>query len=894
MTGPENSSSTENLEFQSLQLDVKTLQRNRETDRQDFEDFRDHVATNFQTLQKTLGELQGPLNSFIARFPKPRETPPNPQDVAQGSGQQQTPQGPNHAPATVLQTPPTVGSATLVDKNTGKELNLDGSNRVPYRHPHFAASKHPIPENRVHTAVNQVQNGQQVVQLDMEQAEQIPQQEARGEVGQRDQGQDNRRQLAIVKPAKYNIPKFDGSSTDSWIQTIELYFEAARTPLEQKTEIAVTYLKGPTIEWWRGTGIVPNTLPWYRFCRLLGDRFAETSACDNVRSFHALTQTCSVNDYILKFEQAMNLMRRDNPALPQDYYKASFISGLNDNIQHHVQCHEPADLQKAIWLAKRMEQAQPQKRTTVPTSVFRQVRRRVQFDPGKPGPTNIATVIQQARLKGTCYKCKEPWFPGHKKVCKLANQAQIQALQAACPEDAELVYYTEDLDEVDVPPPVESDDTPLQISMHALMGIKSTKKLSFTVTIMIGDTPATALIDSGSTATFITPKIAHLARCALTPTRKRKVVVANGDTLWSEFIALECPFSLQGTQFSTDLRVLQLQGYDVILGADWMASFNPVELDFDEMQVKITLKTGEKKIFKDESLPSVAVQELETVEELSKEPVCGAVLILNRIADTLVPPPVQQLLNKYTPVFSTPSDLPPKRTVDHAIPFTPEAKIINQRPYRLPHHQKDAMETIIKDMIKNKVIRDNSSPYSSPALLVKKKDMTWRLVNDFRKINQQTVKNKYPIPVIEDLLDELKGATVFTKLDLRSGYHQIRMQEEDIGKTAFSTHCGHYEYLVMPFGLTNSPATFQQLMNTILAPYLRKFVLVFFDDILIYSRNMKEHLVHLQLVLEVLQSHQLYAKMSKCTFAQPQVEYLGHIIRGDGVATDPTKIEAIS
>lgn len=203
------------------------------------------------------------------------------------------------------------------------------------------------------------------------------------------------------------------------------------------------------------------------------------------------------------------------------------------------------------------------------------------------------------------------------------------------------------------------------------------------------------------------------------------------------------------------------------------------------------------------------------------------------------------------------------------------------------------MEQIVKEMIKSKVIRDSTSPYSSPAILVKKKDMTWRLVNDFRKINQQTIKNKYPILVIEDLLDELKGATVFTKLDLRSGHHQIRMQEEDIGKTAFNTHSGHCEYLVMPFGLTNAPATFQQLMNTILTLYMRKIVLVFFDDILVYNRNTKEHLKHLQQVLEVLQSHQLYAKLSKCTFAQPQVEYLGHVIRGNGVTTDPTKIEAI-
>jgi len=178
-------------------------------------------------------------------------------------------------------------------------------------------------------------------------------------------------------------------------------------------------------------------------------------------------------------------------------------------------------------------------------------------------------------------------------------------------------------------------------------------------------------------------------------------------------------------------------------------------------------------------------------------------------------------------------------------------------------------------------------------ILVKKKDGTWRMCVDYRQLNSNTIKNKYPIPIIEDLLDELFGAQIFSKMDLTAGYHQIRMKEEDIQKTTFTTHMGHFEYIVMHFSLTNAPATFQSLMNTVLAEFLRKFALVFFDDILIYSASMEDHISHLQSMLSVLKANQLYAKLNKCTFGQSQIEYLGHLISKEGVAIDPAKISII-
>ena len=200
----------------------------------------------------------------------------------------------------------------------------------------------------------------------------------------------------------------------------------------------------------------------------------------------------------------------------------------------------------------------------------------------------------------------------------------------------------------------------------------------------------------------------------------------------------------------------------------------------------------------------------------------------------------------------------------------------------------------MKEIIEKGHISLNVSLWGAPILFVKKKDGTLRFFIDYRQLNKEMIKNMYPLPQIDVLFDQLKGAKVFSKIDLRSGYFQMKIWEQDIPKTAFTTRYGLYEYTVMPFGLTNAPAYFMAMMNKVFMEYLDKFVVVFIDDILIYSKDEAEHERHLRLIMEKLREHKLYAKFSKCEFWLDSVGFLGHVVSAEGVAVDPSKVAAVT
>ncbi|GJP73154.1 hypothetical protein CLOP_g3892 [Closterium sp. NIES-67] len=260
-----------------------------------------------------------------------------------------------------------------------------------------------------------------------------------------------------------------------------------------------------------------------------------------------------------------------------------------------------------------------------------------------------------------------------------------------------------------------------------------------------------------------------------------------------------------------------------------------------------------------------------------------------------VPPNLADLIRKYPEIFldDLPTGLPPSRPEDHRIELEPGAKPTVQRQFRLSQPELEELQQQLDYLLTKGFFRPRTSPYAALILFTPKKDGGFRMCIDYRALNRITIKSRYPIPRADDLLDQLRGAKFFSKIDLRGGYHQIRIAAEDCHKTAFRTRYGSYEYLVMPFGLTNAPSTFHMTINGVFKELLDKFVIIYLDGILIYNRSREQHLQDLDAVFILLHKNRLITKGSKCDFLKQELEFLGHIVSTEGVKIDPKKIKTI-
>jgi hypothetical protein len=392
-------------------------------------------------------------------------------------------------------------------------------------------------------------------------------------------------------------------------------------------------------------------------------------------------------------------------------------------------------------------------------------------------------------------------------------------------------------------------------------------------TFLVANHPAVILFYSGASHTFISKKFVEKYCIPCIESREGFIIHLPGGQIFNKEVTFHVQVTLVERDFPTNMIVLKGQDIVVILGMNWLAQHKAI-LNTDLRTIRLSY--GHEEV-------------------LLSIPVAIPAKPFGRVYEAIIPE-IQDIsvVCEFLDVF--PEDLPglhPERDVEFVIELKLGMSPISRRSYRMPPNELAELKTQLQDLLEKGFIRPSSSPWGCPAIFVKKKDQTLLMCVDYRPLNEVTIKNKYPLPRIDILFDQLTRARVFSKIDLRSGYHQIRIRPEDIPKTAFTTRYGLFEYLVMSFGLTNAPAHFTYLMNSVFMPDLDKFVVVFIDDILIYSKNEEEHAQHLRIVLTRLREHQLYAKFSKCTFWLEEIQFLGHVLSAKGIAVDPSKVKDI-
>jgi hypothetical protein len=336
------------------------------------------------------------------------------------------------------------------------------------------------------------------------------------------------------------------------------------------------------------------------------------------------------------------------------------------------------------------------------------------------------------------------------------------------------------------------------------------------------------LIDGGASHSFI--DIAMVERRHL-PTVEFEgflVEVARGRTISCDKYIPQMNLTLGQYTLTQDFYVVNIPDTNIILGVQWLSTLRPITTNYKTMEMSFNTNEGKRVTLKGmtgDSPRIVTAKKMHAIFRQEEIAYTTEYFILDTKGETHkpYPPDIQKILHKHKRIFEPiPLGQPPDRGFEHIIELEEGVKPVITTPYRHPKKHKDEIESVIKELLAMGHIRPSSSPFASSVVLVKKKDGTMRMCIDYRALNKRTIKNMYPIPWIDELLDELHGAVYFTKIDLRSGYHQIKMKEQDVHKTAFRCHFGHYEFLVMPFGLTNAPATFQSCMNHVFNKQLVK------------------------------------------------------------------------
>ncbi|GJR61567.1 putative reverse transcriptase domain-containing protein [Tanacetum coccineum] len=728
-----------------------------------------------------------------------------------------------------------------------------------------------------------------------------------------------------------------------WIEKMESVFNISGCAVENQVKFATCTLLGAALTWWNGQirtlGPEAYAMTWEVLKKKMTDKYCPQGEIKKleIELWNLKVKGNDVPAYTERFQELTLICTKfvANETEKVDKY----ISGLPDNIYGNVKSARPKTLDETIELANDLmdqklrtyaerqsdnkrkaddssrnnhgHQQQPFKRQNVAKVYNMGTGERKPYGGSLP-KCNKCHLHHNGPCTQRCHKCNKI---GHfARDCRSTGNTNVANTQKGngatpkgngCFECGAPGHFKRDC------PKLKNKNGGNGNAQGWVYAVGNAEKRGnapgnpdanvVTGTFLLNNHYASILFDTGADRSFISTAFSSLINIAPTSLENcYDVELADGKLVKIDTIIRGCTLNFLDHPFNIDLMPVELGSFDVIIGMDWLRRYHAV-IVCDEKLVQVpygnetlTFCGNESSNGRESRLTVISCSKAQ--EYMAK----GCQVFLAQISakkeeDKSERKQIEDvpIVRDFPEVF--PEDLPglpPARPVEFQIDLIPGAAPVARAPYRLAPSEMKELSEQLQELSDKGFIRPSSSPWGAPVLFVKKKDGSFRMCIDYRELNKLTVKNRYPLPRIDDLFDQLQGSSIYSKIDLRSGYHQLRVREQDIPKTAFRTRYGHYEFQVMPFGLTNAPAVFMDLMNRVCKPYLDKFIIVFIDDILIYSKDEREHEEHLKAILELLKKEKLYAKFSKCKFWIPKVQFLGHVIDSRGIHVDPPKIEA--
>lgn len=591
-----------------------------------------------------------------------------------------------------------------------------------------------------------------------------------------------------------NFPRFDGNQPQLWKSKCESYFDMYEVHYSVWVRVAIMHFDGRASRWLQSVERRIRQLLWLEFCSLVHDRFGREQHESLIRQLFHIKQLGSVADYVEQFLSLVDELAAYESRTDPLYYTMRFIDVLRSDIKPVVMVQRPSDLDIACALALVQEEAadatRPRRhepsfhRTAHKTyqSSCDDIKHEGASSDAKSGhmskPTSqgdkLASLRSYRRARGLCDRCAEKWSYGH----KCASSVQLHALE----EVLELISNHSDSEHQETEPP----HIMMALSQATWSGAAGHHTLKFRGSIQ--SIPLLILVDSGSSHTFLSSRLLSSLQGISDMPRPMSVQVANGEVLSCQHQLLQMEWFIQDYSFVSDIVLLPLSKYDLVVGMDWLETFSPMKVDWASKWMAIPYKGTTVLLH---GLPSAVPAGTTVQVMLLSSP---SVDTQPSVATNPMPPAIVQILEDFAAVFADPVGLPPSRDCYHAIPLIQGAQPFSVRPYRYPPVLKDEIERQVADMLSQGVIQKSQSPFASPVLLVKKKDGTWRFCVDYRHLNALTLKSKYPVPIFDQLMDELTHARWFSKLNLKASYHQILLQQGEEYKIAFQTHTGHFEF----------------------------------------------------------------------------------------------------